>query len=285
MPKVLMEAAELATQRDDPRLVIIDCRFDLQRPEWGEQAYAEAHIPGARYAHLDRDLSAPIGPQTGRHPLPDPEALAARLHAWGIEESTRIVAYDQGNGIYAARLWWLLRWLGLGNACVLDGGFAAWRAAGYPERAGAEPSESRQPRSAFVARPARALWVDVGELPRARDAGLLVDARAADRYAGENETMDPKAGHVPGARNHPFTRNLDAAGRFLPPERLRELWAQTLGGRPPSALVSMCGSGVTACHNLLALEHAGLGGGRLYPGSWSEWIRDPSRAVATGPEP
>jgi len=282
MPSHLIEPAELAARLGDPELAILDCRFDLQRPAWGAQAYAQGHIPGAQYAHLDHDLSAPIGPLTGRHPLPDPAAFAARAGGWGIDASTQVVAYDQGNGMFAARLWWLLRWLGHCEVAVLNGGWAAWQAAGLAASEGAEPAAPSRPARQFVARPDRSRWVDVEELPRARDSGLLVDARAADRFAGENETVDPIAGHVPGAVNHPFARNLDALGKFLPAEQLRANWASTLGSRQPTQLVSMCGSGVTACHNLLALELAGLSGARLYAGSWSEWIRDPSRPVARG---
>jgi thiosulfate/3-mercaptopyruvate sulfurtransferase len=285
MHSTLIEASELATRVDRPDWAIVDCRFDLTRPEWGASAYAAAHIPNAVYANLDRDLSGPVGPHTGRHPLPSREALSGALSRLGIDATTQVVAYDQGNGAYAARLWWLLRWSGHAAVAVLNGGFAAWNDAGLPVT------------HAVVTRPTRRFSmaaeqtgvVDTAELERMIGGGelsgghsALVDARGADRFAGDNETLDPVAGHVPGARNHPFAGNLDARGRFLDAGELRRRWQQTLGTTPPEKLVSMCGSGVTACHNLLALEVAGLGGARLYAGSWSEWIRDPSRPVARG---
>jgi thiosulfate/3-mercaptopyruvate sulfurtransferase len=285
MSRTLIDVTALAARLDDPDLVIVDCRFDLTRPQWGESAYADSHLPGARYAHLDRDLSGPVGPATGRHPLPSPEAFAARAGAWGIGDGIEVVAYDQGNGMYAARLWWLLRWLGHADVAVLDGGFAAWRAAGLAlETPDSARPVARAPRN-FIPRPDRSRWLDVTEAMQARDRGVgFVDARAADRFAGENESIDPVAGHVPGAVNHPFARNLEESGKFLAPATLRARWTATLAGRSPAELVAMCGSGVSACHNLLALEHAGLPGARLYAGSWSEWIRDPARPVARGPD-
>ena len=278
----LIDVDGLAARLRDPGCAVLDCRFDLARPAWGREAWAAGHVPGAQYVDLDRDLSAPAGPATGRHPLPAPEAFAARASAWGIDERVQVVVYDQGNGMYAARAWWLFRWLGHCAVAVLVGGFAAWTAAG--QAVGSVP-EAR-PARRFVARPDHSATVDAAFVAaRLGDAAdmRLVDARGADRFAGQNETIDPVAGHVPGAVNHPFTRNLDAAGRMRPAAELRAEWLQTLGGQPPTALVAMCGSGVSACHDLLALEHAGLGGARLYPGSWSEGIRDPSRPVATGP--
>lgn len=278
----LIDVDTLAAARRDAAAgwVLLDCRFDLARPAWGEAQFAAGHIPGAQYAHLDRDLAGPVGPATGRHPLPAPADFERRARGWGIGASTQVVVYDQGNGMYAARAWWLLRWLGHGAVAVLDGGFAAWTAAGHAVSSvvvAAVPGN-------FVARADAARVVDAARLSGELDAGAIVlsDARAADRYAGQNETIDPIAGHVPGAVNHPFARNLGESGRFLPADELRARWLATLGGRQPAAHVAMCGSGVSACHNLLALEHAGLSGSRLYPGSWSEWIRDPSRPVATG---
>jgi thiosulfate/3-mercaptopyruvate sulfurtransferase len=250
----LIDAATLAAQLDRTDLVLFDCRFDLGNVNWGESEYAGAHLPGALYLHLDRDLSSPITPTSGRHPLPDPQLFAQRMGARGVGVGTQIVAYDQGNGAYAARLWWLLRWIGCRDVAVLDGGIAAWRAAGLP----------------------------LESTVRLRPQTLLVDARGAERFAGRNETLDPIAGHIPGARNHPFLANLGTDGRFLDAQELRRRWLTVLGSQPPSALIAMCGSGVTACHNLLALEHAGLPGARLYAGSWSEWIRDARRPVATG---
>lgn len=261
--------------------IVLDCRFDLARPGWGEDAWRAGHIPGARYAHLDRDLSSPVTSATGRHPLPDPDVLAARLGAWGIDGASQVVAYDQGNGMFAARAWWLLRWLGHTRVAVLDGGLPAWTAAG-----GGTSSEPPTPTARqYLAAPRPEFAIDAQGVVRGLATGSihLVDARGADRFAGQNETIDPVAGHVPGAVNHPFAANVGPDGRMLPRDTLRERWQATLAGHPPQALVAMCGSGVSACVNLLALEHAGLAGGRLYPGSWSEWIRDPSRAVATGP--
>jgi thiosulfate/3-mercaptopyruvate sulfurtransferase len=270
---------------------VIDCRFDLARPEWGEESYAAARIPHALYAHLDRDLSGPVSPRSGRHPLPQAAALAARFGRFGIAPRTQVVAYDQGSGAYAARLWWLLRWLGHLRVAVLDGGFAAWQQQSLPiER---EPAGAGRPAlvaEAFESGADETMTVSTAQLAHAVAAGLLargervlVDARGADRFAGRNETLDPVAGHIPGARNHPFTENLDSRGRFLDPATLRERFAKTLGGEPPAAVISMCGSGVTACHNLLAMEVAGLSGARLYAGSWSEWIRDPARPISVGP--
>ena len=287
MAGTLVTAAELAAHLSDPAWLAIDCRFELSRPDWGERLFASEHIPGALYAHLDRDLAAPHTAASGRHPLPAVATLAQTFGRFGIDAAVQVVAYDQGPGAFAARLWWLLRWLGHQRVAVLDGGFAAWTEAGLPVSA---QQTERAPR-AFRAQPAHQGVVTTATLSAALTAGglargepLLVDARAADRFAGQNETIDPVAGHVPGAHNHPYVRNLDEHGRFLPAAELRRRWLETLRGRPPEALVAMCGSGVTACHNLLALEVAGLAGARLYAGSWSEWIRDPLRAVARGPD-
>ena len=276
----LIDAGTLGSQLGRDDLVMFDCRFDLANVRWGEAQFAEAHLPGALYLHLDRDLSSPITPTSGRHPLPDPAAFARRLGALGVDADCQIVAYDQGNGAYGARLWWLARWIGLSRVAVLDGGIAAWRAAGLPlETAVRSPA----PRT-LHARVRPGAWLSSSQVDAARvtPGSLLVDARGAERFAGRNETIDPVAGHIPGARNRPFLENLGADGRFLPADELRRRWTTLLGSLPPSAVVAMCGSGVTACQHLLALEHAGLSGGRLYAGSWSEWIRDPNRPIATG---
>jgi thiosulfate/3-mercaptopyruvate sulfurtransferase len=276
----LIDAATLAHElaRDD--LVLFDCRFELGNTEWGEREYRAAHLPGAHYLHLDRDLSAPVGPGTGRHPLPDPQQFARALAARGVGAGCQLIAYDQGNGAYAARLWWLARWIGLTQVAVLDGGLAAWRAAGLPL---SQEVPNPSPRD-FPVRVNDDAWVSsaVVEELRCRPGNLVIDARGADRFAGRSETIDPVAGHVPGARNHPFAGNLGADNRFLSPGMLRQRWSTLLGSLPASSVIAMCGSGVTACHNLLALEHAGLTGARLYPGSWSEWIQDARRPVATG---
>jgi thiosulfate/3-mercaptopyruvate sulfurtransferase len=285
MYTTLIEPAELADPIADPSWVIVDCRFDLARPEWGAAAYAQGHVPNALYAHLDRDLSSPVTASSGRHPLPVSEAFAATLGAWGIDENVQVVCYDQSNGAYASRLWWLVRWAGHARVAVLNGGFAAWQEAGLPL---SQQPGVRQPRH-FRASHAPARSVSTAELADLLTTGQLasgerslVDARAADRFAGQNETLDPVAGHIPGALNHPFAHNLDARGRFLPAATLRSQWRETLRGQAPSKVIAMCGSGVTACQNLLALEVAGFEGARLYAGSWSEWVRDPARPVESG---
>lgn len=287
MSTKLFEPAELATHLDDPDWAVLDCRFELTAPEWGARAYAAGHIPHALYVHLDRDLSAERTPRSGRHPLPPPAALAATLGRLGIDRRVQVVAYDQGSGIYAARLWWLLRWLGHHQVAVLNGGIAAWQRAGLPL---STPVGQRAPRQ-FVPTANPAMLVSGAEVAAAVDSGtlrqgaaLLVDARSAERFAGENETLDAVGGHVPGARNHPFATNHDAQGRFLPAAELRRAWQNTLGGLDPRRVMAMCGSGVTACDNLLAMEIAGFSGARLYAGSWSEWITDPRHPVARGPE-
>jgi len=280
MYTTLIEPAELATHISETDWAVLDCRSDLARPEWGAAAYAEAHVPNAIYAHLDRDLSSPVTSTSGRHPLPRVDAFAAALGRWGIDETVQVVAYDQSNGAYASRLWWLLRWVGHIRVAVLNGGFAAWQQAALP--VSKQPSV-RQPRR-FTLNHAQTGVVSTVELERILAAGQLaagerklIDARSADRFAGQNEIIDPVAGHVPGASNHPFAHNLDAQGRFLPPDVLRTKWLETLRGQAPATAIAMCGSGVTACHNLLALEVAGLPGAQLYAGSWSEWIRDAAR--------
>ncbi|MCZ8133081.1 MAG: sulfurtransferase [Steroidobacteraceae bacterium] len=279
--RTLVDAATLAARLGDAGWRLVDCRFDLAKPDAGLAAYRESHLPGAVYAHLDHDLSAPRTERSGRHPLPLPAALAHTFGRWGIDADVQVVAYDDSAGMYAARLWWLLRWLGHERVAVLDGGLRAWREGGHPLTT-AEPSVA--PR-VFVANPRPRATVGADELAGLLegDACRLLDARAAERFEGRVEPLDPKAGHVPGARNHPYTRNLGDDGRFLPEAQLRERLLERLRGRGPSEVVSMCGSGVTACHTLLALEIAGLPGARLYPGSWSEWSRDPARPVATGP--
>jgi thiosulfate/3-mercaptopyruvate sulfurtransferase len=283
MPTTLVAAAELATHLDDPGWVVVDCRFDLARPDSGREGYAAGHIPGARYAHLDEDLSSNITPQSGRHPLPDADTLSATLGRWGIDNHTQVVAYDAVNGAYAARLWWLMRWLGAERVAVLDGGFKAWTDAALPVTTALPTAMPAR----FAATPRDAMLLDaaaVGQI--ATDPSWrLLDARAPERYAGAVEPLDTKAGHVPGAHNYPFTGNLGPDGRFLPTAQLKARLERSLGGVAADHAVMMCGSGVTACHNLLALECAGLKGARLYAGSWSEWILDPARPIALGPTP
>lgn len=260
---------------------IVDCRFDLQNEQWGRDQYRAAHIPGAVYASLNDDLSGARTGTNGRHPIPDIDALAATLGRLGIDRTTQVIAYDQDAGSYASRLWWLLRYAGHDAVAVLDGGWARWVREGRPTRAG----EETRPASRYEAAARPALRVDVdsvaahqGDPPR-----LLIDARAPERFEGRSETIDRVAGHIPGAVNHFFKQNLAADGSMLPPEIVRANFVHILGGQPPERVVMYCGSGVTACQNLLAMEHVGLPGARLYAGSWSEWSSDPSRPVETGP--
>jgi len=280
----LVDAATLAGLLHQPDIVIVDCRFELQDPSWGEREYLASHIPGAVYAHLNRDLSGPENGSNGRHPLPDPQTFAATVGRLGIGSGVQVVAYDQGASSYASRLWWMLRWMGHQNVAVLDGGYAAWLAEGRPTRSGVEAVTERS----FTGHAHPELLVDaavVGSVSRGDERGRLIDARAPERFRGEVETIDRAAGHIPGAVNHHYMNNLAPSGRFLPPEALRENLLTAIGGASPKDVISYCGSGVTACHNLLALEHAGLPGARLYPGSWSEWSSDPSRPIATGDDP
>ncbi|BAN25878.1 sulfurtransferase [Caballeronia insecticola] len=264
-------------------VLVFDCRFDLAAPQSGEAAYAQGHIPGAHYLHLDRDLSGGKTGTNGRHPLPERAALVAKLASFGLNEGQQVVAYDAQGGMYAARLWWLLRWLGHDSVAVLDGGLAAWEAAGKPLDAAVPPKTQ----GTFKAAAPLQVTIDAQAIERSigtRDH-LLIDARAADRYRGENETLDPVGGHIPGALNHFFKENLTAEGRFKTAHELREAFGSLIGATQPDRIVLQCGSGVTACHNALAMEIAGLHGAALYPGSWSEWSADPGRPVATGPKP
>lgn len=280
----LISPAEVAAHLDDPDWAIVDCRFALADPAKGRRDYLAAHIPGAVYAHLDEDLSAPIIPgQSGRHPLPAIDDFAAKLSQWGIDDRTQVVVYDDNSGFIAGRLWWMLRWLGHDAAALLDGDWRLWLAEERPTRAGVE---TRAPRT-FVARPRPHLLATADEITaKLGDPALhLFDVRMAERYRGENETIDPVAGHIPGAVNAPYTLNLDADGRFLAANELRERYEALLGDAPVHEAIFYCGSGVSAVHDLLALEIAGLGMGRLYAGSWSEWIADPARPVATGSTP
>jgi thiosulfate/3-mercaptopyruvate sulfurtransferase len=278
----LITVETLFARLDDPDWVICDCRHDLSDMEAGRRAYAESHVPGARFVHLDEDLSGKKSGRNGRHPLPDPAAFARRIAALGVANRSQVVAYDASGGPYAARLWWMLRWAGHDAAAVLDGGWDAWVKKGYrvtAETPGVAPAS-------FVPAWRPALALDVAAVGAAaatgRTAPRLIDARSPDRYRGENETLDPVAGHIPGAASRFFKLNLDADGRFKDPSVLRGEFGALLGALAPADAVHYCGSGVTACHNLLAMEAAGLTGSRLYPGSWSEWCSDPSRPVATG---
>lgn len=275
----LVSTTQLASHLDDPAWVVFDCRHDLANPDSGARAYATAHIPGARFLHLDRDLSAPPTGKNGRHPLPDPQMFVRTLGAAGVDSSKQVIAYDAQTGVYAARLWWMLRWLGHENVAVLDGGYAKWTHEARPVT-GAPP----QPAPARFAGQPRAISVDADEVLRAigRPGRVLIDARAPERYRGENETLDPVGGRIRGSLNRFFRYNLDASGCFKPAAELRQAFTALLGDAPPDAVVHSCGSGVSACHNLLAMEIAGLSGSRLYPGSWSEWCSDPGRPTEKG---
>jgi len=283
----LVDASTLERLLESGNAVAVDVRHDLMKPDAGRAAYASGHIPGAFFLHLDQDLSGPQrtpeGRFLGRHPLPDRARLAHRLGALGVGDDTLLVAYDEADGMYAARLWWLALWLGHAKAAVLDGGLRAWQAAGLPvthETPHAVPRELR-PRDPLVA------TADVEEIERALGTSRLrvIDARAPERYRGDVEPLDAKAGHIPGALNRPFKANVASDGRFKPREALKRELEPLVQGMARDALVSQCGSGVTACHNILAMAAAGLALPRLYPGSWSEWSSSPSRPVATGDAP
>ena len=274
----LVEAEALAAGLDSDDLVVVDCRFSLAAPEAGEAAYRVSHIPGARYAHLDRDLSDHRKRGEGRHPWPDAEDFTARLGGWGISAAHQVVAYDDGDGAHAARLWFLLRAFGHQRVAVLDGGWARWTALGLPTQA----VISDVVRISRTGRFDDSRLLDAGQVQaHLARGGVLVDARAAGRFRGDVEPIDRVAGHVPGAINRPYADNL-ADGRFKPPSRLAEEFDPLLGAHAAGDVVVMCGSGVTACHHLLAMEHAGRRGARLFTGSWSGWIEDPQRPVATG---
>jgi thiosulfate/3-mercaptopyruvate sulfurtransferase len=273
----LVDAATLAAQLGNPEWVVFDCRHDLTDTEAGRRAYREAHIPGARFAHLDEDLSGKKTGSNGRHPLPAEKTFSAWLGKMGVDEGKQVVAYDAATGPFAARLWWMLKWLGHERAAVLDGGFKFWRSQNLP----VTTSEPEISASTFTPRTQDNL-VDARHVEShlGRDDCIVVDARSADRFRGENETLDPVGGHIPGARNHPFMQNVDEEGRFKPAAALRQSFSDLLRGMKPENVVHQCGSGVTACHNLLAMEISGLKGSRLYPGSWSEWCSDPRRPVS-----
>ena len=282
MYTTLIQASELASHVTDSGWVILDCRHDLLNPTAGSDAFAAGHIQNAQFANIDTDLSGPKtarGPEfTGRHPLPDRAALLATLRGWGIDDDTQVVAYDGQGGMFAARLWWLLRWIGHPHVAVLDGGLAAWQAQGLPLVMPVAPRPvGKLTEQASLTRTASVQDV-VANLET--QALTVIDARAPDRYRGENETIDPVGGHIPGAKNRFFKDNLQADGRFKSADELEKEFSGLIS--KPEAAILQCGSGVTACHNLLALEVAGLSGAALYPGSWSEWCADPARPVATG---
>lgn len=273
----LVDVSTLQAHQGDPAWVIVDVRHQLADTAYGNLAYEKGHIPGAVFMHCDRDLAGAMTGLNGRHPLPDPDRLALRLGEAGIGSKTQVVVYDDAQGMIAGRLWWLLRWLGHDQVALLDGGLQAWQAAGGPMVAESRP---RQPVT-FVPK-LRDSMVDADYVQSFLTTSrmYLVDARSADRFRGENETIDPVAGHIPGAVNRFFRENLQADGRFKPADVLRSEWLECLAGASPDQVVHHCGSGISACHNILAMEIAGLSGSRLYAGSWSEWCADPRRPVA-----
>ncbi len=278
----LISPTELAARLAEPHLRVVDCRSSLQSPSAGREAFAKGHVPRATFADLLADLSGPIEPgRTGRHPLPELDAFVAKLRSWGIGSAQQVVVYDDAGGAFAARLWWMLRWLGHDAVAVLDGGYPAWVAEGLP----VTEEVTAPPPGDFHAKPRPELRVSARELSAPESTSRVVfDARAPERFRGDVEPLDPVAGHIPGALNLPFAGNL-RDGRFLPPAELRARLAAALGVHPPESAVVYCGSGVTACHDVLAFARAGLPLPRLYAGSWSEWITDPARPIARGDVP
>jgi thiosulfate/3-mercaptopyruvate sulfurtransferase len=274
----LISASELQQHINDLNWVIIDCRFSLTNSEAGSTAYRHGHLPNARYAHLNDDLSSAITDSTGRHPLPNFNVLVKKLSAWGVSSHSQVVVYDDAGGAFAGRLWWLLRALGHDNVAVLDGGIKQWQQQGYE----ITTTLPRIKPASFRAYLNTHLWLTANQVENslARKSIKLIDARTAERYRGEQEPIDPIAGHIPYALNRPLPLNLNVQGLFLSSEQLCSQFKQLIGNTAPEQVVHYCGSGVTACHNLLAMEHAGLTGSKLYAGSWSEWIRNKNRAVA-----
>ena len=275
----LISPQELYLHLENPNFIIIDTRFDLSKPAWGAEEYAKAHIPGAQYAHLDRDLSGAVTPKTGRHPLPEPEDFIRTASAWGIQSTSQVVVYDTSGGSFACRLWWLLRYYGHTAVAVLDGSLNRWKAENYPNQVGVE---SRGP-AHFRGAPQPGWVVETAEIPRISTdpAYCLLDARTDVRYRGEQEPIDPIAGHIPGAVNYFHGLNLTSEGTFRSKEDLRAVFEKILGPIAPDHMVVYCGSGVTSIHHLLAMEYAGLPGAKLYAGSWSEWIRDSAHPIST----
>lgn len=276
----LISAPTLHQQLNNPDWIIVDCRFSLADTETGAKAYRHGHIPNARYAHLDKDLSSAITDFTGRHPLPNFTLLAKKLGDWGIANTSQVVVYDDAGGAFAGRLWWLLRSIGHDKVAVLDGGIKHWQKQGLPITTVLPKVKS----ATFRPYLNEAAWLSALQVQNslAQKSICLIDARTPERYRGEQEPIDPVAGHIPGALNRPFQLNLNSNGLFLPAEQLRGQFNRLIGANASEQVVHYCGSGVTACHNLLAMEHAGLTGSKLYAGSWSEWIRNKNRGVAKG---
>lgn len=270
----VVSTEELATHLDDPDWVVFDCRFTLSDPDAGLRAYEQDHIPGARYVHLDNDLSSSVTEKSGRHPLPDPDALAEKLGNWGVDDSKQVVVYDDTFGAMAVRMWWLLKWLGHERVALLDGVYPKW----VRERRPVTADKPKIQSVSFTAEPNNEMWVTAEQVQRELEQGtVLLDARAEERFQGLVEPLDKVAGHVPGAVNRPFEDNLELSGEFLSPDELKREYDEQVGEN--NSVIHMCGSGVTACHNILAMRHAGLDAGRLYAGSWSEWIADNKRPV------
>ncbi|MEO6896204.1 MAG: sulfurtransferase [Caldimonas sp.] len=279
--RTLVDAPSLVALLADPAraTVVVDTRFDLADTASGERQYGEGHLPGSHYLHLDRDLSTTQSGRNGRHPLPGRAAFARTVGALGIAPDTQVVVLDAHGGVYAARLWWMLRWLGHENVALLDGGLAAWRRAGGTLTDIATPAPGGAP---YPERPSLAPTVDANSVAARGPIRAVLDARSGERFRGEVEPIDAVAGHIPGALNRFHRANLDEGGAFKPAAMLRDEFAALLAGRAPADVIHSCGSGVTACHNLFAMEHAGLAGSVLYPGSWSEWSADPERPIARG---
>ncbi len=281
MHTTLISTAELEPLLGQPDVVVCDVRHDLMHPDsFGAAEYAKAHLPGAQFVHIDRDLSAAKTGRNGRHPLPNPEVAAAAFARMGIGDATQVIAYDQASGMYASRLWWMLRWLGHDTVAVLDGGFAKWTKEG---RAVTTDVPRPLPASFTTRRVTPTVSASGVRASLHRHTLFLIDARAPERFRGDVEPIDPVAGHIPGAHNRSYTQNLDADGTFKHPAFLRAEFNALLGGASHETVVHHCGSGVSACHNILAMEVAGFPGTRLYPGSWSEWSADPSRPIAREP--
>ncbi len=277
----LVSVQELADLIADSAVTVFDCRFDLRHPEQGRNTWLAAHIPGAVYTHLDDNLAGRISAQSGRHPLPFPRSFAAFLARSGWTPDKRVVAYDAHGGAFATRFWWLMKYFGLGATSLLDGGIGAWRAAGMQMESGPVRT-TRQPIPAVTPHPEMTLNVQGVLISLENEEIQLLDARAERRFNGLEEPIDTVAGHIPGALNHPFERNLLNGTHFRSSAELKSLFRHALGKKDPSRIVHMCGSGVTACHNLFAMELCGIEGARVYVGSWSEWIRDPARPVVRG---
>lgn len=284
MKTTFLSPAELAPHQNDPNWRVIDCRFDLAKPGWGREDYARAHIPGAVFADLNLELSSPITPATGRHPLPDPEAFIELMCRLGISNQTQVVVVDTAAGAFAARLWWMLScWFEHPSVAVLEGGFTRWQHEGYPVASGSETP----PHGNFSRNPQSNCYVTAAEVNALRHNTQyrLIDARSPERYRGESEPIDRLAGHIPGAVNRPHTQNLARGGLLEQPETLRQQFLDLLAGLPASQAIVYCGSGVTSCLHLVTMQHIGLPGSRLYVGSWSEWIGDPKRPIAIGSDP